>query len=160
MVHSSSDMNQRVALQYEFTIFGLDRHLEQLSSEYSESEFLLNHINLYWNNCIDVDLLHDKSIKCDELEGDIQALQANNSRQKEEFQQLQADCYVQIAQLNAQLKKLISQQAAAQQAASVATATAVVTQSSPAALASTNNIATSTNNVSGALSKQTLAGEQ
>ncbi|CAK5091774.1 unnamed protein product [Meloidogyne enterolobii] len=219
MVHSSSDMNQRVALQYEFTIFGLDRHLEQLSSEYSESEFLLNHINLYWNNCIDVDLLHDKSIKCDELEGDIQALQANNSRQKEEFQQLQADCYVQIAQLNAQLKKLvedklelerqkvnrdmhistltkdwreketkfenekgelerritmleqtkreiqqslkISQQAAAQQAASVATVTAVVTQSSPAALASTNdNIATSTNNVSGALSKQTLGGEQ
>uniref|UniRef100_A0A915M5W7 Formin-like protein n=1 Tax=Meloidogyne javanica TaxID=6303 RepID=A0A915M5W7_MELJA len=170
MVHSSSDMNQRVALQYEFTIFGLDRHLE-----------------------------------------------ANNSRQKEEFQQLQADCYVQIAQLNAQLKKLvedklelerqkvnrdmhistltkdwreketkfenekgelerritmleqtkreiqqslkISQQAAAQQAASVATVTAVVTQSSPALASTNDNIATSTNNVSGALSKQTLVGE-
>ncbi|KAF7635331.1 hypothetical protein Mgra_00005298 [Meloidogyne graminicola] len=106
MVHSSSDMNQRVALQYEFTIFGLDRHLEYLSLEYSESEFLLNHINIYWANCIDVDLLHDKSIKCDELEIDIRGLQATNSRQKEEFQQLQADCYVQIAQLNAQLKKL------------------------------------------------------
>jgi peptidoglycan hydrolase CwlO-like protein len=33
-------------------------------------------------------------------------LQSEYSRQKEEFQVLQADCYVQIAQLNAQLKKL------------------------------------------------------
>lgn len=33
-------------------------------------------------------------------------MQSEYSRQKEEFQVLQADCYVQIAQLNAQLKKL------------------------------------------------------
>lgn len=109
LVHSTGDMNQRVSLQYEFTFLGLDKYLEHLTNEFCESDFLLTHINLYWENCIYVEALQEKSVRCDEFEQECHALQSECSRQKEEFQVLQADCYVQIAQLNAQLKKLIEE---------------------------------------------------
>jgi hypothetical protein len=47
--------------------------------EFAESEFLLNHINLYWENCIDVELLQEKSVKCDELEEEVHSLQVSSS---------------------------------------------------------------------------------
>uniref|UniRef100_A0A183C8X8 FH2 domain-containing protein n=1 Tax=Globodera pallida TaxID=36090 RepID=A0A183C8X8_GLOPA len=103
LVHTTVDMNQRVALQYEFS--PIDNYLDVLKTAYETCE-LLTHCNAYCDNSFNVHVLYEKSMRCDVLEDAYERLKDDCSRQKEEFQVLQANCFVQVNMINQQKTKL------------------------------------------------------
>ena len=83
VVHSVSEMNFRVALQWEFAALGLGDYLED-HLKFNESEELALQIKAYLDNQVDVaNLLEEKEQK-DWLEIKIEELEDTLSKEREE----------------------------------------------------------------------------
>ena len=95
VVHSVSEMNFRVALQWEFAALGLGDYLED-HLKFNESEELALQIKAYLDNQVDVaNLLEEKEQK-DWLEIKIDELEDTLSKEREErdgFEVRQHNCY-------------------------------------------------------------------
>ena len=94
VVHSVSEMNFRVALQWEFAALGLGDYLED-HLKFNESEELALQIKAYLDNQVDVaNLLEEKEQK-DWLEIKIEELEDTLSKEREErdgFEVRQHNC--------------------------------------------------------------------
>ena len=82
-----------------------------MENEFGDCDTLLKHLSLYVENWLDVDRLIAASVRCGELQHQIEGLEQECSRQKEKFQVLQADNFVRVNQLSDQLKKLNDEKA-------------------------------------------------
>jgi hypothetical protein len=82
---------------------------QELENEFNECDVLMRQMASFAGNFIDVDRLLSVSSQYGDLQRQMEFLEQDYSRQKEEFQMLQAQNYVQISRMNEGLKKLQSE---------------------------------------------------
>uniref|UniRef100_A0A915ERH0 Formin-like protein n=1 Tax=Ditylenchus dipsaci TaxID=166011 RepID=A0A915ERH0_9BILA len=98
LVHSTDDMNQRVALQYEFTHLGLDEYIFR-DRQFEDNDILAMHVYSYKNNFIDVSQLLAEANERLELLDRVASLERDLSLQRERVQEVEADYIAPISTL-------------------------------------------------------------
>ncbi|XP_065897547.1 formin-like protein 2 isoform X2 [Dysidea avara] len=104
IVHSAENLNFRVHLQHEFTMLGLDEHLEEI--EDSSPTVLLAQIQAYKDNYFNVQLLLEESATKSEAVVKLEQLQSEIEEIQDKYHRSEYQSIKRIAELEKKLSEL------------------------------------------------------